>query len=283
MPPGPGEEDSTFLFERSSLVLALILFAIVLGTTVLGLVLGRNLRHLSDSLTEPFAVLQASLLGVVGLILAFGLALAVDRYESRRAAIVTEANAVGTTYLRAQTLPEPSRSRSLSLLPRYTGTAIRLSRSVPSSAQARAADANGQRIERTLWRLAAHEMSAAPTASAPRLYVETLNDMIDADSARVSALDNRVPTAVLILEVAGAALALGLLAAYLAVLGGRATAAVLLAAGLVALLLLVTFDLDRPTRGFIRVPATPLTDLRTSMELPPAAAPPPLAGPRSPQ
>ena len=47
--------------------------------------------------------------------------------------------------------------------------------------------------------------------------------------------------------------------------------AVLLAAGLVTLLLLVTFDLDRPTRGFIRVPATPLTNLRDSMELPPAA------------
>ena len=34
---------------------------------------------------------------------------------------------------------------------------------------------------------------------------------------------------------------------------------------------MVTFDLDRPTRGLIRVPATPLIDVRASMELPPAA------------
>jgi hypothetical protein len=40
------------------------------------------------------------------------------------------------------------------------------------------------------------------------------------------------------------------------------------------LLLLVTFDLDRPTRGLIRVPATPLTNLRASMDLPPAASAP---------
>ena len=33
---------------------------------------------------------------------------------------------------------------------------------------------------------------------------------------------------------------------------------------------LVTFDLDRPTRGLIKVPDTPLVSLRASMELPPA-------------
>jgi hypothetical protein len=37
------------------------------------------------------------------------------------------------------------------------------------------------------------------------------------------------------------------------------------------LLLLITFDLDRPTRGLIKVPSTPLVDVRASMALPPAA------------
>ena len=69
------------------------------------------------------------------------------------------------------------------------------------------------------------------------------------------------------------AAALGLLAVYLAILG-RGVITVLLAAALVSLLLLVTFDLDRPTRGLIRVPDTPLTALRASMLLPPAAGGP---------
>ena len=60
-----------------------------------------------------------------------------------------------------------------------------------------------------------------------------------------------MPYAVLFLEIAGAALALGLLAAYLAMLG-RATLAVVLASVLVAMLLFVTCDLDRPTRGLIQ-------------------------------
>jgi hypothetical protein len=94
--------------------------------------------------------------------------------------------------------------------------------------------------------------------------------MIDMQTVRVAGLSNRVPGPVLAVEVVGAAVALGLLAFYLALLG-RGVITVLLAAGLVSLLLLVTFDLDRPTRGLIRVPDKPLTSLRASMELPPAA------------
>ena len=48
-------------------------------------------------------------------------------------------------------------------------------------------------------------------------------------------------------EVIGAATALGLMALYLAALS-RGVVTVLLAAGLITLLLFVTFDLDRPTR-----------------------------------
>ena len=48
----------------------------------------------------------------------------------------------------------------------------------------------------------------------------------------------------------------------------------LLAAALVTMLLLVTFDLDRPTRGLVTVPDTPLVSLRASMALPPAAQAP---------
>jgi hypothetical protein len=93
--------------------------------------------------------------------------------------------------------------------------------------------------------------------------------MIDLQTVRVAGLNNRVPGPVLALEVAGAAVALGLLGFYLAILGRGVLAVLLAAAALVTLLLLVTFDLDRPTRGLIRIPSTALTDLRASMAQPP--------------
>jgi hypothetical protein len=245
----------------------------VLGATALGVFLGHRVRHLSDDLKEPFGVLQGALLGVVGLILAFGLSLAVNRYENRRAVIVDEANKIGTTYLRAQTLPEPIRTRSLTLLVDYTEKALLLSETIPGSDAAKAAAASEERLQRELWALGGQALDTEPVASAPRLYIETLNEMIDAQSTRVAALNNQVPIAVFLLEILGAALALGLLAAYLAIIG-RGVVAVALASLLVSFLLLVIADLDRPTRGMIEVPDTALENQLASMQLPPAAAAP---------
>jgi hypothetical protein len=261
-------------FRLTSFELGLFLFGVLLAATGLGIFLGHRARHLADSLKEPFGILQGALLGLVGLLLAFGLSLAVSRYEDRRANVVSEANAIGTTYLRAQTLPEPIRSRSLNLLVRYAHTALGVSDNVPGSDGMRQAVASEAQTQQQLWRLAGKALENAPTASAPRLYVETLNDMIDTETARVAALGNRVPTAVFVLEIVGAAIALGLLAAYLAI-AGRGVLAVVLASGLVAFLLLVTADLDRPTRGLIRVPDTVLADQLESMSGPPALGAPP--------
>jgi len=47
--------------------------------------------------------------------------------------VVDDANAIGTTYLRAQTLAEPVRSQSIGLLRRYTDASISLSEAVPGS------------------------------------------------------------------------------------------------------------------------------------------------------
>jgi hypothetical protein len=246
---------------------------VIFGTTCVGLLVGRSLRKHVDNLREPFAALQGALLGLVALIMAFGLSLALGRYDARRTAEVDEANSIGTTYLRAQTIAEPQRSRSLDLIRSYTDTSILVAKAIPESDAQQRAVARGAQIQRQLWKLAGEAMNAAPRDSAPRLYVDTLNDTIDSQTVRVSGLNNRVPGAVLTLEIVGAAAALGLLAAYLALMG-RGVLPVVLAAALVSMLLLVTFDLDRPTRGLIRVPVKPLTDLRKSMTLPPAAPAP---------
>ena len=259
-------------FSLSSWALALLIMAVVGSFTVAGVALGRYLRKHSELLREPFGALQAALLGVVGLILAFGLSLAVSRHEDRRAAVVADANAIGTTYLRAQLLPEPGRSRSLALLREYADLALRLSNEVPNSSAMRRTSAEQNLVQRRLWRLADQAVDTAPLATAPRLYVDSLNAMIDQQTVRISALNNRVPGAVLTLEVIGAAVALGLLGFFLSMLG-RGLLPMILAAALVTMLLLVTFDLDRPTRGLITVPSTPLESVRASMALPPAAQP----------
>src|SRR4051812_11039069 len=257
-------------FRLSTWELWLIIAAVVLGFVALGYVAGRVLRQPVEKLREPVGVVQGALLALVGLVLAFGLSLAIGRYDSRRAAVVDDADTIGTTYLRAQTLSDPTRTRSLNLLRRYTDVSLQLSHAVPTTTKFQQTIAEEDRLQRQLWREAGNALKTAPQDSAPRLYVESLNEMIDQQTVRVAALNNRIPNAVLALEVFGAAIAFGLLALFTA-MHGRGLTTVVLAGMLVTVLLLVIFDLDRPTRGLIRVPDTPLVALRASMQPPPAA------------
>jgi hypothetical protein len=259
-------------FRLASWELALLIFAVMAGATAIGFLTGRYLRKHSQTLREPFGVLQAALLGIVGLILAFGLSLALGRYEDRRAATVAEANAIGTTYLRAELLQGASRSASLSLLRRYTDLAIHVASEVPESAAIARTTAAEAVLQRRLWHFAGESVAAAPLATAPRLYTDSLNATIDAQGTRLSSLNNRIPGAVLAVEIICAALGLGLLALHISILG-RGMTGPIAAALLITLLLLVTFDLDRPTRGLIKVPAAALIAVRASMSLAPAASP----------
>jgi hypothetical protein len=261
------------LFGLSTPALLIVLLVLIAGSALVGLIVGRSRREHHHGLREASGVLQGALLGFMGLVLAFGLSLALGRYESRRAAVVDDANAIGTTYLRAQTLSEPMRSRSLPLLVKYADFQRGLTDEVPGSDAADGTIAEGAALHDQLWALAGQAVRTDPAASAPRLYEESLNEMIDQQTVRVAGLKNRVPTEVLLLEVIGSAGAMFLVGLHVGLLG-RSLTPLLLAAGLVTFLLFVTFDLDRPTRGFIEVPDAPLAALRASMNRPPAVGPP---------
>lgn len=262
------------LTHLSSWPLVLVVAAITFGMAALGIAAGRWLREHRDGLKEPLGTLQAALIGFVALLLAFGLSMAVGRYEARRAAVVEEANAIGTAYLRAQVIPEPMRSESLDLLRSYTDARIDLGHTVPGSDAFDRVEARTERLQNELWRVAGEALERQPTQTATRLYVETLNETIDQDTSRVAALENRIPDTVLWLQLMATALAVGVLAVYLAA-HDRGLTMALVAAGLVTIIVLAIFDLDRPHRGTITVPDQVLVGLRRSMDEPPAANGPP--------
>ena len=79
------------------------------------------------------------------------------------------------------------------LFRRYTDLALRLSHEVPNSAAARRTAAAQSLIQRRLWALAGQSIAAAPVASAPRLYVDSLNSMFDQQTVRISALTTACP------------------------------------------------------------------------------------------
>ena len=136
---GLNETGDMDFFRLSTATLAILLIAVLAGSVAVGVLVGRAVRDRPGTRHETAGVVQGALLGLVGLLLAFGLSMAVGRYEARRALVVQEANDIGTTYLRAQLLAEPERSRSMELLEDYTDAAIEVADAVPDTAQYREA------------------------------------------------------------------------------------------------------------------------------------------------
>ena len=124
-------------FRLSTLALVVVLLVIVGGAVAAGMAIGHRMRSRPEANREPVGVVQGTLLGLVGLLLAFGLTMAVGRYDTRRALVVQEANDIGTTFLRAQLLSEPYRTTSLDLLAEYGDAAVDLAEQVPDSSASR--------------------------------------------------------------------------------------------------------------------------------------------------
>ncbi|MFZ4717801.1 MAG: hypothetical protein ACOYMR_00150 [Ilumatobacteraceae bacterium] len=259
-------------FSLSTWTLVVVLTLIIGGATALGVYLGQRVRSHPDGNAEPVGVVQAAMLGLVGLLLAFGLSMAVGRYETRRAIVVQESNDIGTTYLRAQLLSEPERTESMDLLRTYTDATIVMADQVPGTTAFRESVADVERLQNELWTIAGAAVAKDSVGTAPKLYIETLNDTIDIHTDRLASLNNRVPGSVEALQVIAAAFAAGALAMYLTVIG-RSLVSLILVSAVLMVILFVSFDLDRPQRGVITVPFTALVDVRASMDGPPAVVP----------
>ena len=192
-------------------------------------------------------------------LLAVTMSMASDRFDTRRGLVLQEANAIGTTYLRAGYLPAPANDEMRELLRQYVPHRIAPS-TVPT------ARSRTWRGPTCCWGRCGRspKASRAPTETmSMALFIESLNEVIDLDESRVIAgIYARVPETVILLLSVGAILSLVMLGYGAGVTGQRSVlSAVVLVIALGAVLTLV-IDLDRPRDGFIQVSQQPLLDVQ---------------------
>src|SRR6478752_7173274 len=101
-----------------------LLFAVVCVLAGVALEGGYRLGRWRHARTEdeketPVGAMVGSILALFAFLLAFTFGRAGSRFEARRQAILEEANAIGTTYLRTRLLAEPPRNESARLLRQY--------------------------------------------------------------------------------------------------------------------------------------------------------------------
>jgi hypothetical protein len=209
--------------------------------------------------------LESAILGLLALMIAFTFAMALSRFEARREAVLNEANAIGTTALRARLLPQPHSTEALQLLREYVQLRLDVTRSEPTAADLTPAIARSNSIQEALWQhakaVAAVDRGMVPTG----VFIQALNEMIDSQGKRLAAFRNRVPNIVLLALYGVAIIAAGF-AGYAAGLGARPSRLpVYLMSIVVAAVILLIEDLDRPGSGFITVSQQPMIDTAASI------------------
>ncbi len=176
-------------------------------------------------------------------------AMAVSRFDARKQALVDETNAIGTAYLRVQLLPPGQQAAAADDLPArmsmparhgppLTGiwmSGWRRRRARSSSNCGRKAQTRRRRIH-----------GQSPTG----LYVQSLNDMFDAQSSsRRRPAEPSFPATTLFLLISISTLSVGILGYRSGIGGGRSLTGAILLPSSSALVVLIILDLDQPYQG----------------------------------
>jgi hypothetical protein len=247
-------------------VLAICILAVILLATEAGYRLGRARgRRPEPEKESSVGAAVAATLALVGFMLAFTFSIAGTRFDARRQAVLDEANAIGTTYLRAGMLPDDRGKIVRNLLREYVDARLEGVRKGAIEDALR----RSNELHNSLWAEAEAAGKKYPESIQAGLFVQTLNEMIDLHETRIVAgLYSRIPPIVwAALYVLTALSMLGI--GYQAGLSSkkRSIAFAVLAVTFTTVLILVA-DLDRPGEGTLRVSQQPLVDVRDTMREP---------------
>jgi len=187
--------------------------------------------------------LLSSSLGLLGLLLAFSFGMVLSRYEVRRELVTTEANAIGTAYLRTQLLDEPHRSRLSQLLVAYTDNRIKLATAADQNAYL----ATNDRLLTEIWAAVSAARESALAHGLTTSLLATYNEVIDLDTERKVAWQLRVPAEVLFLLLVFLAVTATFVGHQIDGPRGKRAAVVLFV--LLALSITVIADINRPMSG----------------------------------
>jgi hypothetical protein len=242
----------------------LITVAMVLLSIEGGYQLGTYRRQRSEKEDRPpVGEMVAATLALLAFLLAFTFGLAASRFDVRRGLVVDEANAIGTTYLRAAMLPEPHQSEVRTLLRTYVDVrleAVRPGKLGPAIARSRA-------LHTQLWDHATIVGKEHPSSIVVGLFIASLNELIDLHTRRLTlGAGNRIPgaiwTALYFVAIVGTAV----MGYHTGLSGsGRSLAILALVLAFSAVITLIA-DLDRPQEGLLRVSQQAMSELRDSLK-----------------
>lgn len=209
----------------------------------------------------PIGSIVGATLGLLAFILAFTFGMAASRFDARKQLVLDEVNAIGTTFLRTDFLPEPQRTDSRKLLKNYVDIrteAVIHTKKIPQML------INSEAIHDQLWSQLVTTITRQNNDSVLLgLYVQTLNDMIDVHSKRVTVgLDYHIPSPIWLALYFVTMLTM-IATGYQFGISGKSSKLIIvvMALSFSAIIMLIA-DLDRAREGVLQVSQKPMIELQ---------------------
>jgi ABC-type multidrug transport system fused ATPase/permease subunit len=258
------------MYSQSSILIVSGLFICMLLAMEIGFRSGHRKKvSMTEEITQANAVL-ASMLGLLALLLAFTFSAALQRYEDRSQTVVAEANAIGTTYLRARLLPGEMGAEVQTLLRQYLDIRIQEGRvDATDPVLHESLLHRAKAMEARLWEHAVSAAAQDPGPVTSGFFIQSLNELIDTFGTRNAALNRHVPEIVLLMMLATIVLTTATLGYASGIAGHRVTLAAFILVVLIALVVYLIIDLDRPRRGIIQVSQDSMYSLQQIIGLEP--------------
>ena len=234
----------------TELSVALGLIAGVIAAHELGFWLGSLRRSKDEPFDRQVALVRTSTAALVAFLIAFAFSGAASRFIDRVDIIVKEANALGTAYLRADTIAEPYRGELKASLKEYTTDRVTLlSREGRPQIEPLLTKVGG--LHGRMWKSAI----GATQDNAPLMTVvlPPINEVIDLHSVHLAAARRHLPIPIMTVLLATAAVGIGLMGFANGRLGRRFSVIDSIYGIVLAVALWITIDLDYPGIGIIRV------------------------------
>lgn len=112
--------NAGFFRGTNEFLIYVVFFALMLAATEAGFLLGRKSEASNPDKTKSrISVVEDAILSILALLLGFTMFMAVSRFDARKQLVLDEANAIGTSRLRAGLLPAPEGPEIASLLRQY--------------------------------------------------------------------------------------------------------------------------------------------------------------------
>jgi hypothetical protein len=255
---------SAMLLNFSLVSLLVSALAVFLVALEVGYRLGQRRQDKTDEPDKSHtSALQGATLGLLALLLGFTFAMAVSRFDNRKTVIVDQANAIGTAELRSRLLGSPYAENAAPLF--RVDAWIKFKDAGFNITAVKAAEQRTFEIENELWIIVREATAADPHSLPASLFTSAMNDVIDMHEKRWRSLEDRVPDPVIFLLFAVSALALGQVSYGCGLSGRRRQIANVTFAFMIALVLVVILDIDRPRRGLIQVSQESMLRLQQSL------------------